>query len=60
MVVIDEIDAICGKRENTSRAMESRIVAQLLHSLDRELSLFVRADRSHKFKFQNWHHPVVM
>ena len=34
VVFIDEIDVIASKRENAQRAMESRIVAQLLTCLD--------------------------
>eukprot|EP00510_Aplanochytrium_minuta_P001653 CAMPEP_0184022664 /NCGR_PEP_ID=MMETSP0954-20121128/10769_1 /TAXON_ID=627963 /ORGANISM="Aplanochytrium sp, Strain PBS07" /LENGTH=666 /DNA_ID=CAMNT_0026305139 /DNA_START=46 /DNA_END=2046 /DNA_ORIENTATION=- len=34
IIFIDEIDAITGKRENSSRGMEKRIVAQLLTSMN--------------------------
>ncbi|KAF0722997.1 hypothetical protein AaE_009906, partial [Aphanomyces astaci] len=34
IIFIDEIDAITPKRENSSRGMEKRIVAQLLTSTD--------------------------
>ena len=34
LIFIDEIDAIAGKREDSSRAMERRIVAQLLTCMD--------------------------
>ncbi|CEL97915.1 unnamed protein product [Vitrella brassicaformis CCMP3155] len=34
LVFIDEIDAVCPKRENAAREMEKRIVAQILSSLD--------------------------
>ncbi|CCW71086.1 unnamed protein product, partial [Phytomonas sp. Hart1] len=35
MVFIDEIDTIAGRREEASRGMESRLVAQLLTCMDR-------------------------
>ena len=34
LIFIDEIDAITGKRDNTSRSMERRIVAQLQTCMD--------------------------
>lgn len=34
LVFIDEVDAICPKRENAQREMEKRIVAQLLTCMD--------------------------
>lgn len=34
LIFIDEIDAITGKRESTSRSMEQRIVAQLQTCMD--------------------------
>ncbi len=34
LVFIDEIDAICPKRDNAQREMERRIVAQLLTCLE--------------------------
>ncbi|KAI1388867.1 AAA-domain-containing protein [Hypoxylon trugodes] len=34
LIFIDEIDAIMGKRENASREMEKRIVAQMLTCMD--------------------------
>lgn len=34
LIFIDEIDVICGKRDNAQREMERRIVAQLLTSFD--------------------------
>ena len=36
LIFIDEIDVICTKRENASKEMERRIVAQLLTSFDGE------------------------
>ncbi|CAM5999801.1 unnamed protein product [Sphagnum balticum] len=39
IVFLDEIDAVCGKRDEAQKSMESRIVAQLLHELD---GLFLR------------------
>lgn len=36
MLFIDEIDAICPKRETAQREMERRIVTQLLACLDGE------------------------
>jgi ribosome biogenesis ATPase len=39
IVFLDEIDAVCGKRDEAQKSMVSRIVAQLLHELD---GLFLR------------------
>ena len=36
VLFIDDVDAICRKRENAQREMERRIVTQLLASLDGE------------------------
>ena len=39
IVFIDEVDAIVPKRESAGRQMESRIVAQLLASMDNSTTL---------------------
>uniref|UniRef100_A0A0G4I8T5 AAA+ ATPase domain-containing protein n=1 Tax=Chromera velia CCMP2878 TaxID=1169474 RepID=A0A0G4I8T5_9ALVE len=41
LIFIDEIDAICPKRENAGREMERRIVAQMLTCMDELQGAFV-------------------
>ncbi len=43
MLFVDEVDAICPKRETAHREMERRIVTQLLASLDGEYIDFAHA-----------------
>ncbi len=43
VLFVDEVDAICPKRETAHREMERRIVTQLLASLDGEYIDFAHA-----------------
>jgi len=44
VLFIDEVDSISPRRDNTSRDMERRIVAQLLSSLDSKFNMFTGDD----------------